>query len=233
MNLRQDVVRKIVHVGIALDESGSMAGCKRQTLDGLNEQIQELKKHSEIETTITLVTFAGDKDIKVKYSAKPLAEIECIKDEEYNPDGGTAMYDGVARLLNELQNKVEDNDSTTYVVMVVSDGEENQSREYDSAKVAEMIKTRQETKRWTINYLGANQDINRIKRSLGVASGCAFTYQSTGLGTSQMWDTAVNSTRNYYSTRLRSSSAVAPDMVMASVNFIQPVDNTAADTTSN
>jgi uncharacterized protein YegL len=231
MNLRKD--KKVVHVGIALDESGSMAGCKAQTLSGLNEQIQELKKHADIETTVTLVTFAGDKDVRVKWSAKPLAEIECIKDTEYNPDGGTAMYDGVARVLNELQQKVTDDEFTTYLVLVVSDGEENQSKEYDSAKIAEMIKERQVTKRWTISYLGANQDLAVVQQNLHLSKGNTLSYCASAAGTQDMWGTAVNSTKLYYHTRGMSSSAVAPEMVLASANFIQPSNSAIADTNSN
>lgn len=232
MNLRQDVVKKIVHVGIALDESGSMAGCKQQTLNGLNEQLQELRKHQDIDTTVTLVTFAGDKDIKVKFSGKPIAEIADLKDEDYNPDGGTAMYDGVARLLNEFQSKVADDENTTYVVMVVSDGEENQSKEYNATKIAEMIQERQKTKRWTINYIGANQDLTKVSKSMHLGTGNVMAYGASEVGTQQMWNQLGTSTRAYYSVRSRESSAVSPDMVLASANFVSQTTQPPADTNS-
>jgi uncharacterized protein YegL len=230
MNLRKD--KKVVHVGIALDESGSMSGVKRETLSGLNEQIQELKKHSDIDSTITLVTFAGDKDVKVKYSAVPISEIDTIKEEDYNPNGSTAMYDGVARLLNELQQKVVDNDETTYLVLIVSDGEENASKEYNSSKIAEMIKTRQETKKWTVSYLGANQDLTIVQQTLGLSAGNYFKYTGDVAGTQLMWTTSSNSIGNYMKARASYTTGEAIKCGTLTSNFIAPV-NTVSDTTTD
>lgn len=199
MNLRQD--RKVVHIGIALDESGSMAGCKKETISGLNEQIQEIKKHSNIDSTITWVTFSGASDIKVKYSAKPISEIDIITEDQYNPNGTTAMYDGVARLINEMQQKVVDNDYTTYLILIISDGYENASKEYTAKQLADIIKEKQTTNRWTISYLGANQDLTVVNENLGFNNGNLFVYKDDSLGTNSMWNTAAVSTRCYMQSR--------------------------------
>ena len=221
MNLRSD--KKVVHLAIALDESGSMLSIRKQVLTGLNEQIQEMKKHSDIESTVTLVTFAGDSDVKTKYAAVPINEISEIKEEDYNPDGMTAMYDGVGRLFNQLKQSVEDTDQTLYLVVVVSDGEENSSKEYDSGKISQMVKERLATKRWSINYIGANQDLTMVKENLGVLGGSnTLSFVSTQSGTQQMFRSNVNATARYMSGARMFSS---PEQLQA-VNlsyFAQPV----------
>lgn len=210
MNLRKD--KKTIHMGIALDESGSMAGTKQETISGVNEQIQELKKTSSIDSTFTLVKFSGPTDIKVIYSATPISEVKEITEEDYEPNGGTAMYDGVGRLLNEFQQKVDDNENTSYLVLVVSDGEENTSQEYDSPKIAAMIKERLATKRWSINYIGANQDLTQVTQQMGINLGNSFKYASNVRGTQAMWGSTSNCTGAYLN---KMASAVTPDAVFA------------------
>jgi hypothetical protein len=198
MNLRRD--KKIVHIGIALDESGSMSSLKRETLSGLNEQIQALRKHSDVSSTLTLVTFEGADEVKVRYSVIPIEEMKDLTDEDYNPDGMTAMYDGVGKLLNEMS-KIEDTEESTYVILVVSDGAENASMEFNSAKIADMIKERQDTKRWTINYIGANQDLSVVQQTLGLNSGNSLCFMASAAGTSNMWATNATCLSGYMSQR--------------------------------
>ena len=231
MNLRKE--KKTVHVGIALDESGSMMSCKRETLDGLNEQLQELRKHSDIDTTVTFITFAGDKDVKVKFSAKPIAEVADLKESDYNPDGGTAMYDGVALVLNTIKQNVADDDSCTYLILVVSDGGENSSREFTSQQVADMIKERQDTKKWTITYIGANQDLSVIKKSFNIGTGNSMSYVASAAGTRGMWDTLANSTQVYYSARASMSNEAVMNSGCLSTGFIQPIGSTSASNSAD
>jgi hypothetical protein len=216
MNLRN---KKIVHVGIALDQSGSMDFTKKQTISGLNEQIQELKKHKDIDTTITWVTFSGPSDVEVVYSVVPVNSIVEIDDKSYNPNGTTAMFDGVARLLNEMSQKINDDLDTTYLILVVSDGEENSSVEYDSKKIAEMIKERKDSKRWTIIYIGANQDLSQVQEILGIDASNMLGYTSTPSGTAAGWNCLASSTTRYMSSRSSLNNSQASYTVLAA-NFV-------------
>lgn len=227
MNLRKD--KKTIHMAIALDESGSMAGTKKQTISGVNEQLQELKKTSAVDSTVTLVTFSGPTDIKVIYSAKPISEVKELTEDDYNPNGGTAMYDGVGRLFNELQQKVVDDENTSYLVLVVSDGEENTSAEYDSPKIAQMVKDRLATKRWSINYIGANQDLSVVTQTLGLSKGSSFAYASNVRGTEAMWNNTRNCTKVYMAS---AATATTPDQ-LATLNANYFAGSTSADTKVN
>ncbi|MCK9429026.1 MAG: hypothetical protein M0R17_03315 [Candidatus Omnitrophica bacterium] len=204
MNLRAD--KKIVHIGIALDESGSMASSRRETVSGLNEHIQEYKKFSDIETTLTLVKFSSRDNISTVFNATPINNIVDFTDKDYNPNGTTAMYDGVAKLLNEMKNSIIDNDFTTYVILIISDGAENCSVEYNSKQISEMISERLDTKRWTINYIGANQDLSVVKYTLNLAGGSSLKYSSDSTGTTDMWNNVNTASVRYMSTRSTTSN---------------------------
>ena len=230
MNLRKD--KKTVHLAIALDESGSMAGTKKETISGINEQLQELKKTSSIDSTVTLVTFAGPTDIKVIHSVTPIGQVKELTDNDYNPNGGTAMYDGVGRLLNEIQQKVVDDETTTYLVLIVSDGEENSSSEYKSADIADMIQKRLGTKRWSVNYIGANQDLTVVTQSLGINLGNSHRYKSNVVGTRAMWNTTKDCTAMYLAKC--STATDIKGLNAANVEYFDPtVVTTSADTKIN
>jgi hypothetical protein len=111
------------------------------------------------------------------------------------------MRDGVARLLNELKQKVVDDENTTYLILIVSDGEENASVEYSSKSIADMIIERKDTKRWTISYIGANQDLTVVAKDLGISKGNLCGYDSSGAGTADMWNTTRGATIRYMSAR--------------------------------
>ena len=59
--------------------------------------------------------------------------------------------------------------------VVLTDGEENSSREFDQRQVFDMIRERQE-RGYEFIYLGANQDSYAVSESLGIAKGRARNY---------------------------------------------------------
>lgn len=201
-----------------------MEAIKNQTITGLNEHIQELrKKANEIDTTVTLVTFSGPENVNIRCLLRPIKEVETFTDKDYNPNGMTAMYDGVAKLLYSVKNTVTDDDQTNYLVLIISDGQENASKEFNSQKIADLVKELLDTKKWSINYVGANQDLTVVAKdiNLGSLGGNTFHYSATLNGTQNMWNTVNDSTKMY---RCAVSSATSARVVPASF-FVNTTSN--------
>jgi hypothetical protein len=71
------------------------------------------------------------------------------------------------------------------IVVIVTDGHENASREYSADAVSELVRER-EARGWTFIYLGANQDAWATGSTLGLSGGVTgqsvnFTSTSTGV----------------------------------------------------
>lgn len=66
--------------------------------------------------------------------------------------------------------------------MILTDGHENSSKEFDRAKVMALIKHQTETYSWQFLFLGANQDAIAAGASIGVAASNAMSYAGTGVG---------------------------------------------------
>jgi uncharacterized protein YegL len=198
MNLRQEKKEKILRVAIILDESGSMGAVKKETLDGLNEHLQELRKGKEkgITTYVTLVTFSGAEDIKERYNNILVDEMPDLTDKDFDPNGLTAMYDGVARGLNLLRS-AEDTENTTYIALIITDGAENNSKEFQAHQIKDIITKLEETKKWTITYMGANQNIFEVQETLGLSAGNIASYASSSIGTRSAFRKMSESTAEY------------------------------------
>ncbi len=168
-------------IAFVLDESGSMSTGREATIVGMNEQIQQVKStfkdNADVEPVVTFVKFNGE--VKPIFVNKGLDELREITEQDYQPNGGTAMYDGVGFVMNALEQHPDISDaSSTVLVVVVSDGEENSSQEFTSEKIAEKVKGYNETKRWKFTYLGANQDLGVVSQRTGVLRGNTASFSA-------------------------------------------------------
>jgi hypothetical protein len=157
----EDLKDQKTYAYIILDQSGSMASCWQATLDGFNEQVQALKA-SEIDTYVSLIKFATFVENPVWNL--PAKDIKELTRASYFPCGMTSMYDAVGITLNRIKNSREYNDpNAAFLICIISDGQENNSREFNQEQIATMMKEVQKTKRFTITYMGANQDLSKIE----------------------------------------------------------------------
>lgn len=207
MNMRTEEKRKVEHVAIILDKSGSMEGIKVPTLTGVNEQIQTLRKTAdEVDTYVTLVLF--DDAVYVEYFAKPLVDVAELTTEDYVPGGMTAMLDGVGLAVNRLKNDVDEgDDDVSYLLVIVSDGMENASREYTWDGIADLVKQCKEDNKWTVTYMGANQDLSEVQTRMNLDAGNVMAYAATAKGTRSAYQGMSTGMENYRLARVSNTSA--------------------------
>lgn len=173
MNKRDDSAdsKLVTHVAIVLDRSGSMASCRAETINGFNEQVQKITGKTKTDgtadtTLITLVLF--NHEVEFVHFVSPVDSLREITAEQYVPNGSTAMLDAVGLTLTRFEREVEDDEQTRYLVIIITDGEENDSKEFTYERIAEMIQKRQQTGRWTFSYMGANQDLSDLSKRLNI-----------------------------------------------------------------
>ena len=138
---------------IILDESGSMSCIKRQALSGLNETLQTIRKaqekYPEQEQLISIVPFESF-NIRLLRDKVSIKDVEDLKENEYNPGGSTPLYDAIGFGISSIRKEVTDNDSV--LVTIITDGEENSSREYSGKAIAELIDELKQ-KGWLFTYI--------------------------------------------------------------------------------
>lgn len=163
---------KSLSVFVALDRSGSMEGERwTASIESLNEYIKGLQ-NEKVEGDVTIVAFdtiySSNKtgsdvrliDIVERIS---IAYFEPLDHTSITPAGGTPLYDAAAHVMNRA---IERNSERT-VVVIITDGHENMSKEYTQAKIKDKVKLLQD-KNWEVIFLGANFDVSAYASGSGL-----------------------------------------------------------------
>jgi uncharacterized protein YegL len=150
---------------------------------------------------VTLTQF--DNKYDVVYASKPIAEVPPLVLE---PRGGTALLDAIGRTINEtgvrLAAMPEEKRPSRVMIIIVTDGEENASQEYQGdkgrARILTMIKHQEETYKWDFIFLGANQDAIAAARAIGISASNAVTYEANADGAVALMDGLSNNVLESY-----------------------------------
>ena len=183
---------------IVLDESGSMESIKRATISGFNEVVQTIKEvekqFPDQEHFVTLITFNGGgiKTLLDKERVTLLTEIDGIK---YKPNASTPLYDALGFGINSLNNYLQDKTEYNVLVTVLTDGEENASREFNKSQISRII-TELKEKGWTFTYIGANQDVEAVASALSIENSMAFEANDQDM--KRMFDKEKNARMAHY-----------------------------------
>lgn len=169
-----------LYVAMVLDQSGSMQRGARETIDGFNEQMQAVKQNASDDIDVEVIFTTFDSTARINKQFINLNEMVELTEKQYRPNGLTAMYDGVGLTIDALRARPDINDPNTKVLMVIlSDGCENASRKYTQERVAELIQDVKATERWTITYMGANQDLSDITDKLNIDKGNTVVFDAS------------------------------------------------------
>ena len=189
-------------VNFILDKSGSMSSVQDSTISGFNEYVDTLKKDGN-KYSFSLVFF--DTEVKQTYNNKPIKEVEKMTRENYIPDGMTALYDAVCKTIKDVQGTVKDNQKVLTVIM--TDGEENSSKEYSQAQLKSLIADMEKTGKWSFVFLGANQDSWANAQKIGVSQMNTSNFAATDAGVKMAMHTMAANTRAFAGNDLLATSA--------------------------
>lgn len=190
-------------IAILLDRSGSMQSIKADTEGGFAAYIEQQRA---VPKTIAVTLAQFDTEYELVYANRPIAEVPPL---ELLPRGGTALYDAVGRLVTdvgaELAARPEQERPGTVIVVVLTDGHENSSREWTNDAVRKLIQQQEQDYNWTFLFLGANMDAVAIGTGMGIAPGQAITYAAAPAGVRGAFDAAAA-----YSGRAQAAAPGAP-----------------------
>lgn len=163
---------KKILISFIQDRSGSMADVWKETLSGFKTYVKDMladqQKDSEVEYVFSLTTF--DTSIDTPYIGVPIANVDGDILQKFGPRGGTALYDAVGKTLQAH----DEDKSLTFdkaIVVIVTDGQENSSREWSKDALHAAIDERIKRGNWTFTYLGTQPETWSNASALGVGVG--------------------------------------------------------------
>lgn len=150
-------------IGVILDRSGSMSDLRQDVIGGFNMFLAEQKKLPG-EAALTMVQF--DHEYLVVHNNTPIQEVPPLTEQTYVPRDRTALFDAIGRTLNEISAKVVGEPDTKVIVFILTDGQENASREYDASDIYDMLAAAK-ARGWKFFFFGANESEMQAER-LGI-----------------------------------------------------------------
>lgn len=174
----------ITELVFILDRSGSMSGKEKDTIGGFNSMIEKQKAEPG-RAFVDTVLF--DNEVTTIHDRAALEKVGLMTEKEYFVRGSTALLDAVGMTVSHIQNiykyiRAEDVPSHTLVV-IITDGMENASREYSYEKVKAMISEMKEKYGWEFIFIGANIDAAESAGRIGIDRHMAANYNCDGVGT--------------------------------------------------
>ncbi|HKM30369.1 MAG TPA: hypothetical protein VJZ51_06415 [Bacilli bacterium] len=174
----------LTEIVFILDRSGSMYGLEADTIGGFNSTLEKQKK-LEGEAFVTTVLF--DDQIQFLHHREPLMKIPNMTTRDYFVGGSTALLDAIGRSITGIGNiqryTPEDYRAQKVICIIITDGMENASREYNYQSIKQMVERQKQLYGWEFIFLGANIDALATAGRMGISRDRASNYCADSKGT--------------------------------------------------
>ena len=192
------------HITIILDRTGSMESIRDDTIGGFNSFLAQQKAEPG-SATLTLVQFDSQEPYEIIHHFKSIGEIPELTRETYVPRASTPLLDALGRGINDLEKCLgelkEEDRPAKVVIVVVTDGQENSSREFTKDQVAKMIKARMEKDGWQFVFLSADLAAIGDAQGVGIQADAVLFFAKTNQGSADAWSSLSENTADYRSAR--------------------------------
>lgn len=175
---------KKTEIVFILDRSGSMSGLEEDTIGGYNGMLKK-QKNKDGEALVTTVLF--DNEYEMIHNRTDIQGIQEITEEEYFVRGTTALLDAIgitiSKIIQATKNTRKESRASKVIFVIITDGMENASKEYNYKRIKEMVEYQKENYNWEFVFLGANIDAIKTAASFGINEDRAANYHSDEKGT--------------------------------------------------
>lgn len=176
------------HIGLVVDRSGSMSGIAQDMNGGIQQLLRD--RIGDDKVLVDVATF----DTVVEFVETDATPADIVSAEYCVPRGSTALNDAIGQMINRLGNKFktmsEDQRPGNVIVVIVTDGMENASREYTAEQIKKMVEQQTSEWGWVFTYLAANVDAFATGAGYGFDRGQTIAYAASSVGTQNVWDAA-------------------------------------------
>lgn len=164
-----------------------MQPIREDIIGGFNAFLHEQQAQPD-PATLTLVQFDSGDPYEVIHHFRPIAEIPDLTRKTYVPRATTPLLDAMGRGINDLEKSLADlSEKPSRIIMVIiTDGQENASREFTRDQVQKMI-TEKQAVGWQFVFLSA--DLSAIDEAIasGVRATSSMSFDKSSKGSRRAW----------------------------------------------
>jgi uncharacterized protein with von Willebrand factor type A (vWA) domain len=186
MKLKDETPVEIVAI---IDRSGSMHSIHDDSIGGFNSFLSAQK---EIKSPANISVVLFDERYQVLYDDVDIQKAEPLTKQTYSLGGMTAMNDAIGKSLTKILAK----NPERAIICILTDGQENASREFKTPQIKQMIEKAQ-GKGWQVVFLAANQDAFATGAQYGIYASTTANWTADKLGTQSAYKGLTASVTNY------------------------------------
>jgi uncharacterized protein YegL len=161
---------KRLEMVFVLDRSGSMGPMKNDTIGSFNNFIANQRSLvSDVSAKFTMIQFDTKYDVIV--DGIDIADVPDLTNTTYQCGGWTALYDAIGKAIDTVGNRLTtdpDASNVKVVMVILTDGEENSSKEYNGNRVKEMIAHQESNYGWEFIYMSSSPDAFTDGNTIGL-----------------------------------------------------------------
>jgi hypothetical protein len=202
------------YIGLSRDHSGSMRRIARAAAKDYNSKIASIREGSNSQNQDTIVSVVecgyGDTDrVRRDVINSNVNVLKPLVESAYQADGcGTPLWDSVGELI-EMFEAVPDaaDKNVSFLVMAITDGDENASRKYSASSLAAKIRQLEATDRWSFIFrvpVGAGR---KLARTLGISEGNIQEWEQTERGVEVAAKRDAEAFTEYFTSRSKGATS--------------------------
>ncbi len=230
------------YIGFSRDHSRSMWNISKAAARDYNNNIlaiQQAAKTNNLDTIVSVVKCGVGSRALVEREAtnSNVHVIRPILESSYIADGSaTPLWDSVGDLIETMSSVPDANDpEVSFLVMVITDGEENSSKKWNAVKLSATIRELQASDRWTFVFR-VPRGYSKTLARFGIPEGNILEWDQTERGVEVASVATATAMSSYFSNRsmgVRSTTRFYADLSdLTTTEVKQVLDNISSKVTS-
>jgi hypothetical protein len=184
-NQQRDHMR--VEIISILDRSGSMAHLRHDTISGYNGFLSE-QRTVPGQARASLILF--DDKVDALYEGVNVQHLGNLTTVHYETVGTTAVWDAIGTTLTRQGRRIaQEGWADKVIVSIVTDDDDNASREFSEEQARALIKQFKEEKGWIVRYDACGKKAALGGASLGIDPAHLRTYAGNAKGVAETYAT--------------------------------------------
>lgn len=208
------------YIGISRDHSGSMRSLRYEAIKDYNNGLKAIKTaatDNDIDTIVSVTSCGIGSKVRREVVNSSIDRLKPL--DHYAVEGSTPLFDSIGELIEIFESEPDHNNpDITFLVMAITDGEENASVRWRH-KLADKIRKLQATDRWTFVFRVPRGYARKLEQ-MGIPAGNIQEWETSERGLRESSVQTTSAISNYYSGVSR--GVTATKSFFANMNKVTP-----------